>query len=279
MPSKKMSRRGLFRSGAVLAAAGVSASIPEPALAAPAPALELGGNLYQSIGVTPIVNCRGTYTIITGSQTLPEVKRAMEQASHAYVHMDELMDAVGQRLAELTKAEWGIVTAGCAAALTHATSACISGGDPEKMQRVPNLTGLKNEVVVPRYSRNEYDHAVRMLGVKMVEVETAAQVEAFHPDTEEMMGWDVSEKGFRIVLSRDIPDLVRKNLARDLDDFLAERGLTRADIGNWALHTGGPKILEATAEALGLKNGELQVSWDCLRRTGNLSSASVLVVL
>ena len=124
------------------------------------------------------MNCRGTYTIITGSQTLPEVKRAMEEASHAYVHMDELMDAVGQRLAELTKAEWGIVTAGCAAALTHATSACIAGGDPEKMQRVPNLTGLKNEVVVPRYSRNEYDHAVRMLGVKMVEVETAAQFEA-----------------------------------------------------------------------------------------------------
>jgi alkylresorcinol/alkylpyrone synthase len=101
----------------------------------------------------------------------------------------------------------------------------------------------------------------------------------FYPDTEEMMGWDVSEKGFRIVLSREIPDLVRKNLAHDLDDFLAERGLTRADIGSWVLHTGGPKILEATADALELKNGQLDVSWDCLRRTGNLSSASVLVVL
>ena len=83
---------------------------------------------------------------------------------------------MGQRLADLTKAEWGIVTAGCAAALTHATSACIAGGDPEKMQRLPDLTGLKNEVVVPRYSRNEYDHAVRMLGVKMVEVETGRGV-------------------------------------------------------------------------------------------------------
>ena len=198
MPPTKMSRRGLFRSGAALAAAGVSASIPEPVLAEPAPALELGGNLYESIGVTPIVNCRGTYTIITGSQTLPEVKRAMEQASHAYVHMDELMEAVGQRLAELTKAEWGIVTAGCAAALTHATSACISGGDPEKMQRVPNLTGLKNEVVVPRYSRNEYDHAVRMLGVKMVEVETAAQFEAaMSPQTAMVMilSCPAAEKG------------------------------------------------------------------------------------
>ena len=178
MPSGKMSRRGLFRSGAVLAAAGVSASAPRSLRAAPSHALEVGGNLYESIGVTPLVNCRGTFTIITGSQTLPEVKRAMEAASHAYVHMDELMEAVGQRLADLTKAEWGIVTAGCAAALTHATAACIAGGDPEKMQRVPNLTGLKSEVVVPRYSRNEYDHAVRMLGVKMVEVETAAQFEA-----------------------------------------------------------------------------------------------------
>jgi uncharacterized pyridoxal phosphate-dependent enzyme len=179
MPSKNMSRRGLFRSGGTaLAAAGISATIPKAVLAAPARSLEVGDNLYQSIGVTPLVNCRGTYTIISGSQSLPEVKRAMEAASHSYVHLDELMDAVGQRLADITKAEWGMVTAGCAAALTHATSACIAGGDPEKMQRLPNLTGLKSEVVVPRYSRNEYDHAVRMLGVKMVEVDTAAEFEA-----------------------------------------------------------------------------------------------------
>ncbi len=101
----------------------------------------------------------------------------------------------------------------------------------------------------------------------------------FFPNTEEMMGWDISEKGFRIVLSREVPNLVRKNLAHNVDEFLATRGLTRADIGSWALHTGGPKILEATAEALELKDGQLDVSWDCLRRTGNLSSASVLVVL
>jgi len=113
-----------------------------------------------------------------------------------------------------------------------------------------------------------------LAGVKIL-----ATRSVFYPDTEEMMGWDISEKGFRIVLSREIPDLVRKNLAHDLDDFLAERGLTRADIGSWCLHTGGPKILEATADALGLTNGELEVSWQCLRRTGNLSSASVLVVL
>jgi alkylresorcinol/alkylpyrone synthase len=101
----------------------------------------------------------------------------------------------------------------------------------------------------------------------------------FYPDTEEMMGWDISENGFRIVLSREVPNLIRKNLAHDVDDFLASRGLTRADIGSWVLHTGGPKILEATADALSLKNGQLDASWECLRRTGNLSSASVLVVL
>ena len=69
-----------------------------------------------------------------------------------------------------------MVSNGCAAALAHATAACIAGADPEKLQRLPNLTGLKNEVIVPRYSRNVYDHAIRMLGVRMVEVSDVAQL-------------------------------------------------------------------------------------------------------
>src|SRR5260370_787729 len=76
--------------------------------------------------------------------------------------MDELMNAVAPRLAELTKAEWGIVTAGCAAALTHATSACIAGADPQKIQRLPKLEGLKNQGIIPLHSRNVNDHAVRI---------------------------------------------------------------------------------------------------------------------
>ena len=99
---------------------------------------------------------------------MPEVKQAMLEASKHYVHLDELMDGVGKRLAALTGAEWGIVTNGCAAALTHATAACIAGADPEKLQRLPNLDGLKNEVIAPRHSRNVYDHAIRMLGVRMM---------------------------------------------------------------------------------------------------------------
>ena len=93
------------------------------------------------------------------------------------------------------------------------------------------------------------------------------------------MGWDISEEGFRIVLSPEVPDMVRKHLAHDVDSFLADYELDRSDIDNWIMHTGGPKVLEATAEALQLPDGALDVSWQSLRRVGNLSSASVLLVL
>ena len=101
----------------------------------------------------------------------------------------------------------------------------------------------------------------------------------FYPDTEQVMGWDISEKGFRIVLSREVPEVVDKHLADDVDAFLAAHGLTRTDIQSWVLHTGGPRILEATEIALKLPPGALAASWECLRRTGNLSSASVIFVL
>ncbi len=192
------SRRDLFRGGA-LAALGSRLGLRS----AVAP-LKIGTDIYQSIGVRPIVNCKGTFTIVSGSQSLPEVKRAMDEASRHYVHLDELMDAVGKRLAELTGAEWGIVTAGCAAALTHATAACIAGADPEKMQRLPDLRGLKSEVIMPRYSRNVYDHAVRMLGIRTVEVDTIDELEAaINPKTAMIMilagGGDDGPLGTRAV--------------------------------------------------------------------------------
>ncbi|MBZ5681158.1 MAG: type III polyketide synthase [Acidobacteriia bacterium] len=101
----------------------------------------------------------------------------------------------------------------------------------------------------------------------------------FYPNTEEMMGWQVSEKGFRITLSPEVPVLIREHLGHDVDAFLADHGHRRDEIHSWVLHTGGPKVLEATAAALDLHNGQLDASWACLRKVGNLSSASVLVVL
>src|SRR5207248_6702090 len=101
----------------------------------------------------------------------------------------------------------------------------------------------------------------------------------FYPNTEYVMGWDISEKGFRIVLSRDVPDVVLRNLGKDADEFLSEHGLGRRDVGSWVLHTGGPKVLDATETAVVLPRGALDVSWECVRRTGNLTSASVLFFL
>jgi alkylresorcinol/alkylpyrone synthase len=107
-------------------------------------------------------------------------------------------------------------------------------------------------------------------------VDTAS---SFYPDTEGAMGWDISEEGFRIVLSPDVPTIIRAKLPGDVDALLARNGLTRSNVGSWVLHTGGPKVLDAMAGSLGLEREACAASWDSLREVGNLSSASVLLVL
>ncbi|MGH7987659.1 MAG: type III polyketide synthase [Candidatus Binataceae bacterium] len=101
----------------------------------------------------------------------------------------------------------------------------------------------------------------------------------FYPGTEEIMGWDISEKGFQVVLSPKLPELIIGRLGDDVDAFLATHELQRRDIGNWIIHPGGPKVLRAVEQALGLRERDLEVSWECLARCGNLSSGSVLMVL
>src|SRR5262245_19959297 len=168
-------RRELFQIGnlawPVLLAAGQAEAAP-----APGP-LKVERDIYQSIGVEPVINCRGTFTIIGATVELPEVRAAMEAACQFNVQLDELADAVGRRLAELTGAEWGMVSAGCAAGLKHVTAACVAGGNPEKLLRIPDLTGLdKTEVVIPRSSRSVYDHAIRNIGVKIVMVDNIEEL-------------------------------------------------------------------------------------------------------
>ena len=101
----------------------------------------------------------------------------------------------------------------------------------------------------------------------------------FYPDTERVMGWDVVDTGFKIVLSARVPDVVRAHVGADTDRFLAEAGLTRSDIDHWIIHTGGPRVLEAFKTALDLPTAALARSWRSLAEVGNLSSASVLFVL
>jgi len=130
-------------------------------------------SIYRAIGVEPVINCRGTYTIIGGSVQRPEALAAAEEAARHFVQYDELAEGVGRRLAEITGAEWGMVSAGCAAGLKHVTAACVTGGNPEKLIRIPDLRGMdKTQVIVPAYSRNPYDHAVRNVGVELIEVDT-----------------------------------------------------------------------------------------------------------
>jgi alkylresorcinol/alkylpyrone synthase len=109
--------------------------------------------------------------------------------------------------------------------------------------------------------------------------EIVATRSAFYPDTEDVMGWKISEKGFEIVLSPEVPRVILEHLGHDVDTLLDEHGLERKDIGAWIMHTGGPRVMEAMQESLGLDASDLATSWECLRRTGNLSSASVLCVL
>src|SRR6202167_3776799 len=109
--------------------------------------------------------------------------------------------------------------------------------------------------------------------------EILATKSILYPNSERVMGWDISEKGFRIVLSPEVPETVIRHLGGDVDAFLAENGFGRSDVKSWVMHTGGPKVLEATATALGITEQDLEASWDCLRKVGNISSTSVLLVL
>jgi uncharacterized pyridoxal phosphate-dependent enzyme len=153
-------------SAAAAAAAGIGAAVNNVT------------NVYKALGVRPLINCRGTITVIGGSIELPEVSAAKVLANQQHVQIDELMEAAGKRLAELTGAEWGMVSAGCAAAMSHATAACVAGGNPDLHVRLPNLTGFpKDEVIIPGHSRNVYDAAIRAVGVKIIEVETPEELQ------------------------------------------------------------------------------------------------------
>ena len=109
--------------------------------------------------------------------------------------------------------------------------------------------------------------------------EVVASRSIFYPHSERVMGWDISETGFQIVLSADVPKVVEEHLRPDVDAFLAGRGLTRGDIASWVCHPGGPKVLAAMEQALATPPGALELTWKSLREVGNLSSTSVLLVL
>jgi len=134
-------------------------------------------DFFAELGVRPIINAAGTYTKFGGMLTHPEVVAAIAAASDRYARLEDVHLAVGARIAALLECEAALVTSGSAGALTLGTAACLTGEDPERIQRLPDLAGLKSEVVIQRAHRFLYDHAVRACGVRLVEVDTHDELE------------------------------------------------------------------------------------------------------
>ena len=142
-----------------------------------ATALAAKRDYFREMGVRPFINAAGTYTAMTSSLMPPEVMEAIQYASEHYVMLDELHDRVGERIAAMARAEAAMVTSGAAAALTLGTAAVLTGTDRQKIVSLPNLAGMKSEVITQKSHRFGYDHAVRSCGVRIVEVETREELE------------------------------------------------------------------------------------------------------
>ena len=167
---KNLSRRNFFRNTWLFPAAASTASA-----ATPARRLETAG-IYQRLGVRTFINAVGTLTTRGGTLMPPEVTAAMEEASHNFVMIHELQEKVGARIAELTGAEDAFVTAGASCSLCLATCAVTAGDDKKKMRQLPDLTGMKSEIVIQTPHRSSFDHAFSMVGVKLVNVDTEPDI-------------------------------------------------------------------------------------------------------
>jgi seryl-tRNA(Sec) selenium transferase len=183
----RWSRREVLKQSGMLSAMGAAAAVSplsaraatlaDPPTEHPLPSKQGTDtdNLFTRIGVRPLINGRGTFTIISGSRSLPQVKQAMYDASFYFVQLDEMMDGIGAQLGKLTGAEWGIATTGCEAAICLATIACIAGTNVEQCQALP-YTKRRDQVIIPNHSRNPYDFGVRMPGVEIIEVDSAEEL-------------------------------------------------------------------------------------------------------
>jgi uncharacterized pyridoxal phosphate-dependent enzyme len=172
----------------------VPMSAPAAAAAGPRPR-----DYFRELGVRPFINAAGTYTAMTASLMPAEAMDAIAYASRHYVMLDELHDRVGERLATLLQCEAAMVTAGAASALTLGTAAVLTGADRQRVLSLPNLAGMKSEVIIQKSHRFGYDHAVRNCGVRLVEVESREDLErAITEQTAMMLFYNNNNKEGRI---------------------------------------------------------------------------------
>jgi uncharacterized pyridoxal phosphate-dependent enzyme len=177
---RHMSRRKLLRNGvqAVLAGGAALSGIPSLAAQGSAKSTPKAVDYYQKLGVTPLINAAGTYTVLSASTMPDEVRAAIELAARSPVNLNELIEASGAYLAKQLRCEAALVTSGAAAALVVGTAACITMGNEQPILNIPtNMSQLKNEVIVQKGHRYGYDHALRNCGILFVEIETLEQYE------------------------------------------------------------------------------------------------------
>jgi len=200
-----------------------------------------------------------------------------------------LVDRVGLRRDVRRSPLFGLGCAGGAAGLSRAADllAAVPGGVAVLLSvELCSLTLQRDDLSIPNIIASglfgDGAAAVVLTGGERgpgAGPALVASASSFYPGTERVMGWDVVDSGFKVVLSARVPDVVRENVARDVDAFLAAHGLDRSAIRHWIAHTGGPRVLQAFEGALSLPESALARSWQSLREIGNLSSASVLFVL
>ena len=177
---RQMSRRKLLRNGAqaVLAGGAALSAIPRLEAQGSAKSTPKAVDYYQKLGVTPLINAAGTYTVLSASTMPDEVRAAIELAARSPVNLNELIEASGVYLAKQLRCEAALVTSGAAAALVVGTAACITMGNEQPILDIPtDMSHLKNEVIVQKGHRYGYDHALRNCGILFVEVETLEQYE------------------------------------------------------------------------------------------------------
>jgi len=177
---RQMSRRKLLRNGAqaVLAGGAALSAIPRLEAQGSAESTPKAVDYYQKLGVTPLINAAGTYTVLSASTMPDEVRAAIELAARSPVNLNELIEASGVYLAKQLRCEAALVTSGAAAALVVGTAACITMGNEQPILDIPtDMSHLKNEVIVQKGHRYGYDHALRNCGILFVEVETLEQYE------------------------------------------------------------------------------------------------------
>jgi D-glucosaminate-6-phosphate ammonia-lyase len=179
---------------------------------------------FKELGVRPFINAAGTYTTLTASLMHPEVMAAINYASKTFVPLNDLHDAAGKRIAELVGCEAAMVTSGAAAALTAGTAGVVAGKNPEWIRRIPDIagTGMKSEVIVQKSHRNGYDHAVRNCGIKLIEVETAEEMErAINEKTALMFFFNDADPKGQVKLEQFVA-IAKKHRIPTLNDAAAD---------------------------------------------------------